>query len=521
MLNGVFLYSSLRMQTHITHTHSAVTVHLRQALPRIKVFTAIPRSRSVQFPAGIMWGRLLVLSLFAFGCRASDFLGTGMTYAPLSDYTVCTLRVFLDLNPGKKGRAARGTSLSCFKKNNTCSQVAVSYKMSFRNECILTNWTCQLGDCGAISLVTITKVFEILGGCRLDVVTHHHVSQISKFVLRLDGLRWINVTNDVTEALAVAHVDLRTRSDTGRANASPRTAVLPVLRVPSNCQRYVTLTTFDPDGDVVKCRYQNATSVLQLSPVSEPRKQKGLFSLPLNIGNFSPPLQDCTMSFTPRGNDSDVAEGAYAIQLIVEDFPHQNITLTDGKGIQTPVTGKDAIGQIPVQFVLMVDPPAASCVEGEHLPAFRPPTPANGERVHGSVNESLEIPINVEVNQQALALFSGPSDMQLNVSDGHLFLTWKPTERDSGQSQPACFVIQLFEEGLTPHQSEMRCVIVTVDPVVIVVTARLLSGFPLSVDNFQGAALTQLKKELVARGLPAGITLRVVSFREESGDGGF
>ncbi|XP_061524605.1 uncharacterized protein LOC133397576 isoform X2 [Phycodurus eques] len=432
----------------------------------IRLLTAIPRSRSDQRHAlvaqvclaSIMWGRLLVLSLLACGYRASDFLGTVMTYDPLSNDTV-----------------------------------AIGYKASYQNECILADWTCQSGDCGSRSFVTITKFLQILGGCCIDVVTHHRVSQISQFVLRLDGLRWINVTNDVTEALAVTRVDMRTRSDTGRANASPRTAVLPVLRVPSNCQRNVTLTTFDPDGDAVKCRYQNTTSVLQLSP-------------------------DCNMIFTPRGNDSDIAEGAYAVQLIMEDFPRQDIALTDGEGNETLVTSEDAIGQIPVQFVLMVDPPAASCVEGEQLPALRPPTPANGERVYASVNETLEIPITVEVYQLSAVLFSGPADMQLNVSAGRLFLTWTPTESDLGQSRPVCFLVQLFVEGLTQHQSEMRCVIVTVSPVVIVARARLLSAFPLSMNGIQGVALTQLKELLVARGLPAGITLRAVSFSEESSE---
>lgn len=51
------------------------------------------------------------------------------------------------------------------------------------------------------------------------------------------------------------------------------------LRIPSNCQRTITLLTFDPDGDEVRCRYASSSSsecnictppsVLSLSSVSK------------------------------------------------------------------------------------------------------------------------------------------------------------------------------------------------------------------------------------------------------------
>lgn len=55
------------------------------------------------------------------------------------------------------------------------------------------------------------------------------------------------------------------------------------------------------------------------------------------------------MIFTP---DGAIAEGAYAVQLIMEDFPRQNITLSNDVGKELRLTREDAIGQIPIQFVL-------------------------------------------------------------------------------------------------------------------------------------------------------------------------
>lgn len=48
-----------------------------------------------------------------------------------------------------------------------------------------------------------------------------------------------------------------------------------------------------------------------------------------------------------------VMEGSlsYAIQLVMEDFPRQTITLTQSDGTQTTLTTSDAISKIPVQFV--------------------------------------------------------------------------------------------------------------------------------------------------------------------------
>ncbi|MEQ2207629.1 hypothetical protein XENOCAPTIV_015960 [Xenoophorus captivus] len=71
---------------------------------------------------------------------------------------------------------------------------------------------------------------------------------------------WIHNRNGISTSLAQMFVEVRNRSDINKPNSSPQTRVLPVVRVPSNCPRNISLLTFDPDGDEVKCRYASSSS---------------------------------------------------------------------------------------------------------------------------------------------------------------------------------------------------------------------------------------------------------------------
>eukprot|EP00064_Thunnus_orientalis_P022209 superscaffoldBa00007290_g22396 len=91
-------------------------------------------------------------------------------------------------------------------------------------------------------------------------------------------------------------------------------------------------------------------------------------------------------------------EGAYVVQLVMEDFPRETINLIQTSGSQEVKTTSNAISKIPVQFALKVDPVVPSCTEGLYLPKFLPPTPANRVQLHTSVNQTLEISIHAEAN---------------------------------------------------------------------------------------------------------------------------
>lgn len=61
-----------------------------------------------------------------------------------------------------------------------------------------------------------------------------------------------------------------------------------------------------------------------------------------------PVLQSCSLSFNPTNSS---AEGSYAVQLIMEDFPRQTIALIDSNGVQQIITTSDFISKTPVQFL--------------------------------------------------------------------------------------------------------------------------------------------------------------------------
>ncbi|XP_060922610.1 uncharacterized protein LOC132996283 [Limanda limanda] len=239
-------------------------------------------------------------------------------------------------------------------------------------------------------------------------------------------------------------------------------------------------------------------------------------------------LQSCTLSFS-ASTSSD--EGPYAVQLVMEDFPRQTITLTQGGSFQTKITTNNAISKIPVQFVLQVDPAVPSCTEGLYLPAFLPPTPANRARLYTPVNQTLDISIKAAATFSTVSelLFSGPHNVnQTRSGPGQFTLSWTPSQSEEGESQPICFIVQALSNS-TKYHSEQRCVIVSVgnDPspsaeptsegptpssqtIVIRLTARISSVVALTEEDIRSAVVQQLKNELVKLGLPPSANLTLL-----------
>ncbi|MEQ2267413.1 hypothetical protein XENORESO_005638 [Xenotaenia resolanae] len=244
-----------------------------------------------------------------------------------------------------------------------------------------------------------------------------------------DGMNtgnWIHNRNGISTSLAQMFVEVRNRSDINKPNSSPQTRVLPVVRVPSNCPRNISLLTFDPDGDEVKCRYASSSS--ECDTCTPP----SVFSL----------SSSCTLSFSPTDSSS---EGPYAVQLMMDDFPRETITLTQNDGSISQRNTNSALSKIPVQFVFKVDPAAPSCTEGEYLPRFLSPTPEHGAQIFIDVHQTLEIPIRAEATQSVITelLFSGPANVVKNSSgSGHFTLRWTPSGDENDESHPICFVVQ-------------------------------------------------------------------------------
>ncbi|KAI3375627.1 hypothetical protein L3Q82_003942 [Scortum barcoo] len=331
--------------------------------------------------------------------------------------------------------------------NANPGDVVLRYKVSFYS-CTDLTWTCLSGICGTESVVFNGVDMESSGEwCQKEGISTRKLPSNAPFQLLFDGGDWLDNVQRISMWKAVTLVELRNRSDTGQANRSPQTTILPMLRVPSNCQRDFNLLVFDPDGDEVKCRYGNST----LSECST--------CTPPSVLSLSP---SCTLSFSPTASSN---EGSYVVQLVMEDFPSQTITLTQTNGSTEVKTTSDAISKIPVQFAVKVDAAVSSCTEGLYLPKFLAPTPANRARLYTPVNQTLEININAEANASQISelLFSGPynTSQVTGGGAGQYMLRWTPSQNEDGESHPICFVVQALFNSSKYH-SELRCVIVSV-----------------------------------------------------------
>ncbi|XP_034094998.1 uncharacterized protein LOC117561596 isoform X1 [Gymnodraco acuticeps] len=426
----------------------------------------------------------LLLLLLVCGAQSSHFYGTVMTYYP-------------------KNTNADG-SLT----------VVLRYKLSFHLFSSSNFWTCPSLNCGNQTSLELNMVDQESSGewFQREGIMTRQVPINSQFQLELSGNAWINNNYGISRWKAVTGVELGNRSDIRQANTSPQTTILPALRVPSNCQRDFHLLDFDPDGDEVRCRYANS-SLSECTQCTTP----SVLSL----------SESCILSFSPN---SSVNEGPYIVQMVMEDFPRQTISLTQNGGL----TVTSAISKIPVQFAVRVDPAVPSCTEGLYLPRFLTPTPANKAQLYTPVNQTLSISVNAEANVSTTLelLFSGPYNMnKSSLGAGRFLLRWTPSQEEDGESHPICFVIQSITNSTTKYQSELRCVIVTVGneptittavpsttpPVtgvskqgVVAMRINISSASPLSEDFIRSTIIQQIKDELVRKGLPSDITLRLV-----------
>eukprot|EP00063_Salmo_salar_P079005 XP_014053840.1 PREDICTED: uncharacterized protein PB18E9.04c-like isoform X2 [Salmo salar] len=276
---------------------------------------------------------------------------------------------------------------------------------------------------------------------------------------------WIDNDNSVVVWRLWPYVDLGVRSDTGTVNQSPQTTVIPLMRVPANCQRDFNLLLFDPDGDMVRCRYAVPTDECYTSS---------------DLPNDFTLRENCTLSFWGNSNTT----GTYAVQLTMEDFPTQSISLSYTDGSQSNRTSNDTLCKLPVQFVVRVDPPVTSCMEGLYLPMFLSPTPAQGALLNASADQPLEITVRAQATNSTVAelLVSGPSGITKNTTDpGEYLLRWTPTEVEEGGYYPVCFIAQGVNNSSKYH-SELRCVIVRVGNTSAIRTTEPITSPPLTIN---------------------------------------
>ncbi|XP_057711310.1 uncharacterized protein LOC130928619 [Corythoichthys intestinalis] len=410
-----------------------------------------------------MRGCLLVIWLLACGCQALNYTGTAVTY---------------------------------HHQKNLTDKVVVRYKLGFSSCLSFFQLNCSTEACG-VDVVSVKRVDQNIGEwCQEEVVAHVSTGESAPIKLGLNGLRWIPwLANNVTEVMAVSKIEFSERSDTRQPNVSPRTTVLPVVRVPSGCAVKAKLPTFDPDGDRVKCfalRSDNNPSFLHLK-------------------------EDCSMTI-----GASYKEASYAVQLHMQDIVREDIYLTNSNENGGHIPQDEPISDVAIQFVLRVGPPVGSCNEGDYLPYFVDPTPQDGDHLYASVNKKLEIRINATAEKSNITglLFSGPAGIQKSYSDdGSFLLAYTPSPIDAAQRHALCFVVQAFANttgnaSLAELHSPMRCVIIVVDHTLFALEATFRLRTFNAMQDINNVALPQLKKELVLQGLPPDISLRVVKFQE-------
>ncbi|KAM4564711.1 uncharacterized protein V3H82_013787 [Fundulus diaphanus] len=398
---------------------------------------------------------------------------------------------------GSQASHYRGTVVTYYPKETSDGSVTVILRFKYNfNICQDASFSCT-GNCGTESLIRSNTNFEQVTGswCQSERITSRSLPNNSAFQLVYDSANWIGNENGIGSWRAVAVVELRIRSDTNKPNSSPQTTIIPTLRVPSNCPGKINLLAFDPDGDEVKCRYAD----LSLTECDSPCTPPPFLSL----------SSTCTLSFRAKPSSN---EGSYAVQMVMEDFPRQKITMTHTDGSNVEKTTRDRISMIPIQFAFQVDPAAPSCTEGDYLPKFLTPTPEHGARLYSPVNQALKINIRADTTHSLITelLYSGPYNVfKTTYGSGDFSLTWTPSASDSGQSHPICFVVQA-SVSTSVYQSELRCVIVTVRNTFLTVL-NLNNPTTLSLNDENERILKAIKDKLIEKGFHQDITFCLVN----------
>ncbi|KAK7910027.1 hypothetical protein WMY93_014711 [Mugilogobius chulae] len=389
---------------------------------------------------------LILLLLLPLCCGHSEYQGKVMTYYSLETYS-------------------DGAVLMEFHYRSN-SKTCVSHR----------HW-CPDDGCLTISFTTTPIDYSPEGFCQVDSIWTRNSSSEAPFkmVLYSDTLWSSPIANGVVTAGASILVELRKRSDTGQANRCPQTTILPVFRVPYNCPRDIQLLSFDPDGDLVQCRFAND----EIDPT-----ECANCTLPSVLSLSSP----CTLSFSASSSSS--SQGRYAVQLAMEDFPRTQITLSQTNGQQEVKDTTTGISKIPVQFLFAVESAAPSCTSGLFLPTFVTPTPAHGTQINLPVKKTMNLYIAAQASEATVTelVFSGPSNMTEIGSGGQYILSWTPTDTELGQSHPVCFSAQAALNA-SKYSSELRCVVVNVGN-----------------EALKSALVKKIRMELVKRGMIDTVT---------------
>eukprot|EP00064_Thunnus_orientalis_P014959 superscaffoldBa00002690_g15007 len=341
------------------------------------------------------------------------------------------------------------------KNKDGTFKVTFHHRQNGRSSCpaVSSSYTCESGVCKSIDQASVLLTDQNGTGqgrwCQSEGGTTATIStNKTTFTLRESGCCWVSNVNGKTNWTADAQLDLGTRSDTRALNSCPVTTTVSSLRAPQNCFSRLHLLAHDTEGDNVRCSFPADAAV---------------------HSNIT--LDEATCTLTSRGH---INVGVHVFEVMLEDFPTKNLTLTYADGTsafrQASDTTAPPLCSIKLQFSLEILPPLPNCEAGHVRPIFLSKTPSHGDVLHATVGQKFQLYAQAQAHHASIYDFqiSGPQNMTKEVGGGmfgkaEVTLSWTPQKDDIYRFVPICFTAETNET-----QSEMRCVVIMVTKASIV-----------------------------------------------------
>ncbi|XP_064171893.1 uncharacterized protein LOC135243789 isoform X2 [Anguilla rostrata] len=382
------------------------------------------------------------------------------------------------------------------RHSNGTISVSFHYKESYRGPCAhQLSWGCGSGDCGQTILAGVTDADKDVSDqrlwCQSEGLILRSLPSDEPFTLRDTGCCWVSNLNNAVDWTLVTTVDMGTRSDTHNLNKSPVMTTVPTIRIAQNCFTTFPLLSHDPDGDQVRCRFEQANTCEKNSCLQHP--------------NFTLNETLCTLQM-----NNTPSIGVHVFKMVVEDYPTQAITLSYSNGdssVRNPLdlsvnnSNLVPLSQLPLHFAVEIGSPLATCGSGVVRPQFLFPTPVHGDVHYAVLGQPLTLTLRAQATDSLIYDFqlSGPYNMTKNSfqndSNGivQVYVTWTPQENDVFQHLPVCFTAETRES-----QSEMRCIVVIVERDTLLSVDADIScmdstiSMTLPKDRMQGVEASQL-----------------------------
>nr|XP_046253195.1 uncharacterized protein LOC124063507 [Scatophagus argus] len=370
------------------------------------------------------------------------------------------------------------------RNNNGTFTVTFHHRHNGRSSCAFqSSLTCESGVCSVFDQSSVLQTDHDSTDqgkwCQSEQRTTAIVSTDgTSFSLRLTDL------SGKTNWTSYAEVDLGIRSDSHNYNTCPVTTTMSSLRVPQNCFEKLQLLAYDPEGDHVRCSFAPGAT------------------LPSNIS-----LDEAACKLT---STSQVKVGVHMFELMLEDFPTRNITLTyaDGTSAFREASNMNAspLCKVKLQFSVEILPPIPNCEAGHVQPMFLSMTPSHGDVLYATVGKRYQLHAEAQAHHSSIYDFqvSGPQNMTKEFTDevdgkAKLTLSWTPQHIDLYRFVPVCFTAETRET-----QSEMRCV-------VLMVTSADITQGKAAVECSANKMVVTLEKASMP-----GIDMNYLKLRDES-----